>query len=146
MFKSELAYLQWFYCEEQFFGTLKSPKLKYLEKPFIQKNVRHIILKIISAQISRKNFFFPKKIFFQWFGDFFATIKPLIWASFFSTKKHFFSFFQVWLFNFNIILNICFKILFRKTVKNWWFYFLNKPLEPYKLPWLVTEKAAIIGI
>ena len=46
------------YCEEQFFGTLKSPKLKYL-------NI-HLFLKIISTQISRKNFLFFKKISRTW--------------------------------------------------------------------------------
>ena len=61
--------------------------------------------------------FFFDKIFFQGLGTFLATARRLIWASFFSTKRYFYFFFQGWLFNFNIILKTCFKNLFRKTVK-----------------------------
>ena len=119
--------------EEQFFGTLKSPKLKHLKTSL--NKFPHTILKTISAQISCKIFFF----FFFWIFfilfAFFVTAKPLIWALFFSTKKKkIYTFFQVWSFHFNIILKTCFKNLFRKTVKKRWFTFLNKPFKPYKLP------------
>ena len=43
----------------QFFGTVKSPKVKYRKIKF-----PHTVLKILSAQISWKNFFF-KKFFFN---------------------------------------------------------------------------------
>ena len=70
---------------EQFFGTLKLPKLIF-RGPFIQKKFPHTVLKIISAQITWINFYF-ENIFFQGVGTFFATAKPLIWASFFPTKN-----------------------------------------------------------
>ena len=66
--------------------------------------------------------FFVWKFFFQWLGACFATSKPLIWAPFFPTRNNFVVFFQVGFFSFNIILNTCFKNLFRKTAKNCWFY------------------------
>ena len=62
-------------------------------------------------------FFFLKKIFFQELGTFFATAKSLIWVLFSSEKIYFFSFFQVWLFNFNLRLKTRFKNSFRKSVK-----------------------------
>ena len=68
------------------FRTLKSPKLNYLESHLFSP---HTVLKIISAQISWKNFFF-EKTFFQGLGVFFTTAKSLITASFFSTKKNIF--------------------------------------------------------
>ena len=85
-------------------------------RPIYLRKIPHTVLKMISAQISWKKFFF-EKFFFQGLGAFFGTARPLIWASVFSTV-----FFQVWLFNFNIILKTCLKKLYRKTVKNWWFY------------------------
>ena len=44
----------------------------------------------------------------------------------------------MWSFNFNTILNTCFKYLFRKTEKIADFTLRNKPLEPYKLPWKIV--------
>ena len=119
--------------EEQFFGTLKSPKLKHLKTSL--NKFPHTILKTISAQISCKIFFFFFFEFFlfcllflslqnHWFGPCFFPQK----------KKKIYTFFQVWSFHFNIILKTCFKNLFRKTVKKRWFTFLNKPFKPYKLP------------
>ena len=60
--------------------------------------------------------FFFEKHCFQGLGAFFTTKKPLIWAPFFPQKIILY-FFQRWLFNFNMILKICFRNLFRKTVK-----------------------------
>ena len=40
----------------------------------------------------------------------------------------------MWLFNFNAILKPCFKNILEKLGKNRDFTFLNKSLEPYKLP------------
>ena len=62
-----------------------------------------------SEQISWINIFF-KKNFLQGLGAFFATAKPPFGSHFFP-----------WLFNFSIILKACFKKLFRKIVKYWWF-------------------------
>ena len=43
---------------------------------------------MISAQISWRNFF--EKVFLQGLGALFTAAKPLIWVSFFSTKKNIF--------------------------------------------------------
>ena len=107
------------YCEEQFLGTLKSPKLKYLENHLFKKNSEHRFEDYIRT--NKLDQFFFSKNFFQRLGTFFVTIKPLIWGSFFSTKNNFVVFFK-WLFDFNIKLNRCFKNLFRKAVKNCWFF------------------------
>ena len=76
---------------------------------------------VLSVQISWKYIFFWKK-FFQGLGAFFKTAKQIIWASFFHKKIILYFFFQGWLFNFNITSKTCFKNLFGKTVKKWWFY------------------------
>ena len=55
-----------------------------------------------------------QKILFYWFAAFSATAKPLIWSPIFCTK-HFFTFFQVRLFNFSAIL----KHPLRSVLKNW---------------------------
>ena len=62
------------YCEEQFFGTLKLPKLKYPKTHllFFKKNP-HTVLKIISPQISWKEFFSKKS--FSRAGSFFRDCK-----------------------------------------------------------------------
>ena len=118
--------------EEQFFGTLKSPKLKHLKTSL--NKFPHTILKTISAQISCKIFFFFFLNFF-YFVCFFCHCKTTdLGLVFFHKKKKIYTFFQVWSFHFNIILKTCFKNLFRKTVKKRWFTFLNKPFKPYKLP------------
>ena len=102
------------------FRNLKiTQTLKYLETHLFKKISAQCFEDHI--QISWKKFFFEKN-FFQGLGAFFVIAKPLIWASFFSTQNLFYNFFQVWLFDFIIVLKTCFKNLFRKTVKNWWFY------------------------
>ena len=55
------------YCEEQFFGTLKLPKLKYPKTHllFFKKNP-HTVLKIMSPQISWKEFFSKKSFSRTW--------------------------------------------------------------------------------
>ena len=91
-----------------------------ISKPIYLKKIQHTVLKIISAQISWKKFFF-KKIFFKDL-ELFSRLQNYWFGLIFSTKNKCCSFFQVWLFNFNITLNTCSKMFFRKTVKNWWFY------------------------
>ena len=51
-----------------------------------------------------KEFGFFWKIFFQGLRALLTTEKPLIWASFFSTKNYFYLTFQVWLFYINTTL------------------------------------------
>ena len=62
------------------FGTLKSPKFKTSQVIFILKTIPHTVLKILSAQMSRKNF--SKAIFFQGLGAFFTNAKQSIWPIF----------------------------------------------------------------
>ena len=69
-------------------------------------------MKIISAQINWKNSFFEK--FF--FKDLELFSKPLIRASFFSTKNNFILFFKCDYLILIQYLKKCFKNLFRKTV------------------------------
>ena len=66
--------------------------------------------------------FFFRKIFFSMTWSFFHDFNTTNLGVFFLGKKIILHFFQGWLFNFNIILKTCFKNLFRKTVKKWWFY------------------------
>ena len=55
------------------FGTLNSPKFKYLENRFFfKKNSAHSF-KMLSAQISWRDYFSQKKNFFQWLEAFFTT-------------------------------------------------------------------------
>ena len=68
-----------FYGKERFFRTVKR---------FIFKKFLHIVLKILSAQISWSDYFF-EKYFFQGLAAFFTTEKPLIWAPFFPQKINF---------------------------------------------------------
>ena len=56
-----------------------------ISRPIYLKKIRRSALKIISAQISWKNFF--SKIFFQGLEAFYTNAKPLIWTSFFPPKK-----------------------------------------------------------
>ena len=64
-----------------------------ISRPIYLKKIPHTVLKIISAQISWKKFFFEKKLF-QGLGAFFVIAKPLTWVSFFSTKYKFYTFFK----------------------------------------------------
>ena len=84
------------------------------------KKIPHTLLNIICAQISSKNFF--SKMFFSRTWSFNHDYKTTNLGLIFFHKKLFCTFLQVWLFNFNIILSICCKNVFRKTVKKWWFY------------------------
>ena len=108
------------FIEAQFFRTLKLLKLKYLEiHLFKKKKNLHIVLKNISAQVSWKNFFFfffRKKIISRTWG-FFCDCKTTDLGLIFFHKKLILYFFQVWLFNFKIVLKTCFKNLFGKTEK-----------------------------
>lgn len=95
----------------------------------------HTALKILSAQISGKDFSF--KAIFPVTLSFFHDYKTTHLGVIFSPKKlHFirYTFLQIRFFNFNTILKTCFKHLFRKTVKNFDFTLLNKPLQSCKLP------------
>ena len=111
-------------CEIIVYKMMCGILLIFCRSGFINK-CPHTVLKMIYAQINWKNFSFFVKIFFQVLRAFFTAAKPLTWASFFFHKKIILYFFQVWLFSFNTILKICFKNLFRKTVKNWWFYYFK---------------------
>ena len=71
-------------------------KNNFLEPKYHQKLIisRSIYFKKISAQrivdlicTNKLGKFFFKNFFFQELGAFFTTAKPLIWASFFSTKN-----------------------------------------------------------
>ena len=92
------SFIDNFIVKSNFSGTLKSPKLKYLKTHLFEKISTHHFEDNIWK--NKPDQFFFEKIFFQGLGAFFVTAKPLIWASFFSTKNKFYSFFQVWSFNF----------------------------------------------
>ena len=104
------------YFEEEFLSTLKSTKFKYLKTHLIKRTFPRMVLKIISAKISWKNFFFFSKKFFSRSWIFFPDCKTTVWASFFLKKKLVLYFFQVRLFNSNILKTCC-KNLFRKIEK-----------------------------
>ena len=57
-----------------------------ISEPIYFLKISAYLLVDLNCTISCKNFFF-KKIFFKGLGAFSTTAKPLIWASFFSTKK-----------------------------------------------------------
>ena len=78
---------------EQFFGTLKSPKLKYIDTYLFKKNILRTALKIASTKISWNNFFFQKSFFprtWSFFNDCKTTDFDLI---FFHKKINFIYFF-----------------------------------------------------
>ena len=54
----------WFYCEKQFFGTLKSPKLKYLENHPLKKIPAQRFEDHIRTN-KLEEFFFSKNVFFK---------------------------------------------------------------------------------
>ena len=66
--------------------------------------------------------FFFQNFFFKDLDPFFRDYKTTDFGLIFLLKKKFSSFFQMRLFIFIIILNTWFKILFRRTVRNCWFY------------------------
>ena len=94
-----------------FFGTVKSPKVKFLETHLFQKFL-HTVLKILSLQISWK-YVFSKKKYFSLTWSFFHDCKTSYLGVIFLNKKLILYFFKVRLFNFNTILKICFKNLFK---------------------------------
>ena len=73
-------------------GTLKSLKLKYLDNHLFKKNSAHGFEDHIRTN-KLEECFFQKKIF-QRLRAFFATTKPLVWASFFPQKNNFVVFFK----------------------------------------------------
>ena len=105
----------------KFFESVKSLKNKYLETHLFLE-ILHIVLKILSAQISWKDFFFQKRCVFQGLGALFRGEKTLIWLLF---LNWFYTSFHL-SFNFNTILNICFNSFF--------FNFFNISIEHCKLP------------
>ena len=105
----------WYFCyEEQFFGTNESLKVKYLKTHLFKKKFRTAFWKLIFfLQLSRKDFFFCKKTFFQRLGAFFAIVNHRFGRNYF-TKKIILYFFQVRLINFNAILKHALKNLSKR--------------------------------
>ena len=64
-----------------------------------------------------EGFFFRKKKLYQGLGVFFATAKTTNLSAIFWAPE-FYTSFQGWLFNFNVILKTCFKIFLEKLWKN----------------------------
>ena len=54
------------YCDEQFFGTVKSPRVEISRDWVISKRFLHTIFKILSVQISWRDFFVKKIIIRTW--------------------------------------------------------------------------------
>ena len=120
------AFYEWFFREEHFFGTVKSPKVKILTDFFFLKVSAQFFENLIFARSKLEGFFFN---LLHLLGAFFMAANLLN----FLHKKLILYFFQVWLFNFNAILKICFKMYYRKLTKNgdtlW-----KTSLEPNRLP------------
>ena len=115
-----------FFVKNIFLEPWNHQKLKSWPIFFLKKFPRNF-LKILSLQeVSWKVFFFN---LLHLLGAFFMAANLLN----FLHKKLILYFFQVWLFNFNAILKICFKMYYRKLTKNgdtlW-----KTSLEPNRLP------------
>ena len=108
------------FIEAQFFRTLKLLKLKYLEIHLFKKKKKsaHRFEEHICPSKLEEFFFFffRKKIISRTWG-FFCDCKTTDLGLIFFHKKLILYFFQVWLFNFKIVLKTCFKNLFGKTEK-----------------------------
>ena len=116
--------LSFIFCRSIFIGNFivknKSLKLKYLQNHLFKKNFRTLFWRSNLHKQAGRIFF--SKFFFQRLGPFFSRLQNHWFGAHFFAQKKFSSFFQMWLFIFIIILNTWFKILFRRTVRNCWFY------------------------
>ena len=118
------SFINNFMVKNSFSEPKNQRKLNISRPIYFLKISAHCFVSLICTN-KLEEIFFQKSFFFQGLGAFFTTATWLIWASFFSTKNFFhkfYTFFQRWLFEFNIILKTCFKNLFGKTAKKWWFY------------------------
>ena len=88
--------------------------------PFIVEKLPQTALKILSTQISWKEFF-QTKVFFNDL-KFFSRLRNRLFGSQFFSQKLISYFFLSYVFNFTAILKTCFKSLFRKKERNCWFY------------------------
>ena len=86
---------------------LNTSRPVYFLKNFAHRFVGVICTNKLKGLFSEKNFFFKDLELFYDCN---------------TTNLDFLTFFQGWLFNFNIILKTHFKNLFRKTAKKGWFY------------------------
>ena len=77
-----------------FFVKWSDRKLNILRLIYFLKNYAHRFENLICTN-KLEGFFF--KIFFQWFGAFFMTAKPFIWASIFAQKVNFVIFLNVFI-------------------------------------------------
>ena len=95
-------------------------------------NILHAVTVLInlSAQINWIDFFFKNIFSMTW--RFFSRLKNHLFRCHSLEKKWFFTFFQLWLFNFNAIFKTCVKMYWEKLKKGD-FTILNKSLEPNKL-------------
>ena len=113
-----------FMMENSFSEPKNQRKLNISRPIYFKKIPAHYFVGLICTNKLEEYFF--RKNFYQGLGAFITNATRLIWASFFSTKNQFYTFFQGWLFNFNVILKTCLKNLFKKTLKKWWFYFFKQ--------------------
>ena len=102
------------------FGKCKTTKNAIISRLIYFKKNSLTVFKILSEQTRRKDFFL-KYIFFKRIWNFFGECTTTNIGVFFSNKKliffHFILFFQVLLFNFNIIFATCLKNLLKKLEK-----------------------------
>ena len=98
------SFINNFMVKNNFLEPKNHQNLNISRPIYFKKISAHRFVGLICTNKLEAVFFF----FFRKRGAFFATAKPLICASFFSAK--------------NKILKTCFKNLFWKTVKKWWFY------------------------
>ena len=94
----------------KFFGTAKSPK--DILRPIYLRKLLHTVLKILSAKISQKDFFSKNKKISKDLELFSREQSHWFKHDFFAQELNFILFFQMWSFNFNTLLKICFINLF----------------------------------
>ena len=83
---SRSSFINNFMLKNNFSEPKKHRKLN-ISKPIYFKKVSVHRFVDLSCKNKSEELFFFKKFFFQGLGAFFTNAKPLIWASFFSTKN-----------------------------------------------------------
>ena len=107
----------WFYCEKQFFGTLKSPKLKYLENHPLKKIPAQRFEDHIRTN-KLEEFFFSKNVFFKDLELFSRFQNHWFGRHFFPQKNNFVVFFKCdYLIKYKHVLQ-----KFIRKIVNCWFY------------------------
>ena len=103
------------------FSEQKNQRKLNISRPIYFEKISADCFVGLTCTNKQEGFFFEKRHFlrtWRFFYDYSATNLGVICFN----KKIILYFFQGWLFNLIIIQKTCFKNLFRKTLKKWWFY------------------------